>query len=402
MTDDLMTRESPEAGTRKTIPAGLLSLLAALALTGVSVFVWTAISAPQEAWRIFLVNFLLCSGVVSGAVALAAILEVSDARWQRIVRPAAESCAAALPAVLALFLISALGREVLFPWAADGSGVHKPWLNVGAIYLRGSLGLLILAAVGMAFARSSRSGTGSGAGSGTGSGNAAATRWLAIAYLIVFVLVSAMLAVDLLMALDPHWYSSLFGGYYFAGNLYLGVAVATALAIAARRWLGSSDRMSREFQDRARSNMGKMLFSFSMIWMYMVWSQLLPIWYGNLPQETGYVQLRLATQPWQTLSYIVLLLNFVLPFVLLLPKAAKLNQQLLLGVALMVIAGTWIERFVLASPELMSGNESVFGMRAIFITVGFSAGFLLLLLTSLRRVSILEMDSGSEAASGSE
>src|SRR5690349_20153997 len=83
-------------------PGGLLTALAATAGIGAAVFVRTALDAPQEAWRIYLVNFLVCSGIASGAVALAAILEVSDARWPWLVRRAAECFATALPAMLVL------------------------------------------------------------------------------------------------------------------------------------------------------------------------------------------------------------------------------------------------------------------------------------------------------------
>ena len=360
-------------------PGGLLTLLAVVAAVGAGVFVWTALDAPREAWRIYLVNFLVSSGVVSGAVALAAIFEVSGARWVSLVRRAAESCAAALPAVVALFLITYLGRGVLMSWAAPDSGVHKPWLDVSSIYLRGTLGLALLAGLGLAFANKSRR-------EGFG-----ATRRLATAYLFVYVMVTSILAIDLLMALDPHWVSSLFGGYMFTGNIYAGIAASMVLAIIALRWLGGARHSSVAFQMTARSNMGKMLFSFAMIWMYMIWSQHLVIWYGNLPHETGYVQLRLATQPWQTLSCAVLLMNFILPFVLLIPKVCKLNQNLLLMISLLILAGTWIERFILATPELIEAGAPVFSLRAALITAGFAAGFLLMVLTSLRRVSMLEL-----------
>lgn len=360
-------------------PGGLLSGLAALAAIGAGVFVWTLRDAPAEAWRIYLVNFVLCMGVCSGAVALAAILEVSGARWPWLARRSAECFSAALPAVLMLFLISALGSATLMPWAAPDSGVRKPWLDVTSIYLRNGLGLLGLMATGMAFTRKS---TYAGVGSARG---------LAMGYLFAYVIVSSVLAIDLLMALEPHFVSSLFGGHFFSGNLYAGIAGAMAMCVAAARWLGAASHLTLASRERSRSNMGKMLFSFAMIWMYMFWSQHIAIWYGNLPQETGYMTLRLNSQPWQTFSYIVLLLNFILPFLLLIPRAAKLNQPLLLTLSIGVIAGTWLERFIMAAPPLLASGEAPFSLRGALISTGFIAAFLLLVLTSMRRVSILEV-----------
>lgn len=363
-----------------TWPGWLAPSLILVAAAGLVVFVLTVIDSPAQAWRIYHVNFLLWSGVTTGAVALAAIFEVSHARWPLPVRRMAEACAAYLPVVFALFVGTWLGREAIFHWAAPDSGVHKPWLNLNALYARDSIGLLLLCSAGVIFAyRSLRFET-----------RGRSLRHLAIALLFLFVLVNALLAVDLVMSLDPHWSSSLFGGYFFAGNLYLGIAAATALTVVACRWLGAGQQIDARILNSMFSNMGRMLFSFSLIWMYLIWSQYLVIWYGNLPQETGYVQLRIATQPWKSLSYAVLLLNFVLPFLLLLPKAAKQNGNVLLAVALMILTGTWIERLVLIGPPLTTAGQSLFEFRDALITAGFAASFLLVLLTTLRRPPILK------------
>ena len=154
--------------------------LAGLAAVGAGIFVWSAMSTPAEAWLAYLVGFTVCSGLVSGSVALAAIFEVSGARWLRLVRLAAESCVAALPALPVLFLITYLGKDVLMPWAAPDSGVHKAWLDVTSVYLRGTVGLAVVAGLGMAFVRkSNREGFGS-------------ARGLAMAYLVAFVIVTSI------------------------------------------------------------------------------------------------------------------------------------------------------------------------------------------------------------------
>lgn len=365
---------------RSGYPGGLMTGLAALAAVGAGTFAWTAMSSPQQAWLIYLVNFTVFSGLVSGAVALAAIFEVSGARWLRVVRLAAESCSAALPALPILLLITWLGRGVLMPWAAPDSGVHKAWLDVTSVYLRGTIGLAVMAGLGIAFTRKSQQ-------EGFG-----AARGLAMGYLFAFVIVTTIQAIDMLMALDPHWVSSLFGGHVFSGNIYAGVGLAYLLTAAMQRWLGGSVGLPLAFQMNARSNMAKMLFSFAMIWLYMFWSQHLVIWYGNLPAETGYMTLRLTTQPWETLAYIVFLLNFILPFVLLIPRSAKLNQPLLLALSFGVILGTWLERFIIAAPQLLPDGAPLLSVPALLITAGFAAAFLLMVLTSLKRVSMLEMN----------
>jgi Ni/Fe-hydrogenase subunit HybB-like protein len=197
--------------------------------------------------------------------------------------------------------------------------------------------------------------------------------------------VYTIFAWDFVMSLDPAWSSTLFGGYYFVGNLYLGLAAVTALTVFTSRRHG----LDHSVDSKVFHNLGKLLFCFALLWTYLFWSQYLVIWYGNLPRETRFLLVRTAQEPWSTLALAVLLANFLIPFVILLFRAARKSRQALLAVSAAIVAGMWLERFLLVAPSLSPGQRLFLGWQELAITAGFFALFLLTYMIALRGVSLL-------------
>ena len=109
---------------------------------------------------------------------------------------------------------------------------------------------------------------------------------IAVTYAMVFTLV----AFDGIMALQPHWFSNLLGGFYFMGS-FLGAHMLLALLAMYRRH--PDRRLEPDFSPKQRHDLGKLCFGFTVFWAYLMWAQFLVIWYGNLPEETGFVFARL-------------------------------------------------------------------------------------------------------------
>jgi hypothetical protein len=118
--------------------------------------------------------------------------------------------------------------------------------------------------------------------------------------------------------------------------------------------------------------LGKLLLGFNLTYLAMVWAQYIVIWYGNLPEETHFVILRIWQKPWALLSWSVLALSVLIPFLVFLSRRAKQVPWLVLCVGVSISAGLWIERYVLIVPSLWSGPRAPFG----WIEVGITAGFL--------------------------
>ena len=123
---------------------------------------------------------------------------------------------------------------------------------------------------------------------------------LAPAVLLAYAWVFSLLAFDFVMSLDRHWYSTLAGGYFFTGNLLLGVAFLAVVAVWSRHGLQLREYVGH----RQLHDIGKLLFGFCILWAYMLWSQYLVIWYGDLPEETAFIARRMQGT-WAPLTWIV-------------------------------------------------------------------------------------------------
>jgi hypothetical protein len=331
---------------------------------GIAVFgLVLAGTTPERGWQIFLVNFVFWAGALIAPVAWCAIFELSNARWPVLPRKLAAVCCTALPIVFVLFLATWLGGSALFQ--------H---VNTAGLYAREAIGLLALYVIALAFVRSS----GEIAGHGTRKLQA-----LAVALLIIYAAAQTLFAWDFLMWLEPHWTSTLFGGFYIVSSLYAGLAMLTLLVLYA-----TSSTIRPADEPQVLRNLGRLLFSFSLLWGYFFWSQYLVIWYGNLPREVGYVLIR-TQPPWSSLAAVVLLMNFLLPFLGLMPRSAKRSRAMLAVISGMVLLGVWLQTFLLAMPSLGPGATVLFGWQEALISVGFLALFPLIFLSRLTRTNRL-------------
>lgn len=371
-------------GEPKPLPAWLYPVLV-MAVAGGAVTFSALLAGPEpaRAWQSFLVNFLFWSGVAVAGVVLAAIFEVSEARWPVPTRQLGEACAAFLPVSFLLFLATWFGRRTLLPWADHPPAANAAWLNVPFFFAREALGLLLLYGAALLFSyRSLRAENRLSQDLGA---TRASLRRLAVVVLVLYASVYTIFAWDFVMSLDPAWSSTLFGGYYFVGNLYLGLAAVTALTVFTSRRHG----LDHSVDSKVFHNLGKLLFCFALLWTYLFWSQYLVIWYGNLPRETRFLLVRTAQEPWSTLALAVLLANFLIPFVILLFRAARKSRQALLAVSAVIVAGMWLERFLLVAPSLSPRQRLFLGWQELAITAGFFALFLLTYMIALRGVSLL-------------
>jgi hypothetical protein len=320
---------------------------------------------PEHAWKVYLVNFLFWTGISVAGPVFSAIFELTNARWASPqVREVAESLAGFLPLSLLLYLILAVGGTgSLYTWIADPPAARAAWFSLTFFVLRGGIGLLLLVLVVGKFILSSRQ---SRASETPSLGN---LRALAVSTILIYVFVFSLLAIDWIMSMDSSWVSTLFPAYFFMGNLYAGVAMIVVISFLWHRW----SEVEEWFSPNIAHDLGKILFGFCLLWTYLMWSQFLVIWYGNLPEELGFVVVR-TTGSWASLTWTVLGLCFLIPFSTLLTRRMK-QPHLLPIVSVLVLVGMWLERFLLVAPS--PGSSFHFFWFDFFISVGFLALFLL-------------------------
>ena len=121
---------------------------------------------------------------------------------------------------------------------------------------------------------------------------------LAVIVLFLWLITVSLWGFDLVMALDPIWYSGLFGGYFAVSTLYTTFCLLAILTIRANA------RGVASIPPAAVQDVAKLQFAMSIMWMYFFWSQYLVIWYGNVPVETRFFVARFFVQPWQTLAWV--------------------------------------------------------------------------------------------------
>jgi len=382
-----------------------------LVIPGVVVFLIGALREGQlRVWQIYLVNLLFWSGFAQAGVAVSALIHTTNGKWGKNIQHLMEGLTLfSFPAIL-LFLLLYIGDDVIFPWVRHPIPEKGLWLNIVHLFVRENVNLIVISVLSLVFLYFSfRPDVGrmiegdDGRIGGLLRGIAAnwkgfevedrrrkrILRILSPVLLFVYAITYSILAFDLVMSLDPYWYSTLFGAYYFMTNLYLGIAGIAIVIIATT----AAFRLEGVVTRAHRRDLGLMLFVFCLIALDFFWSQYLVIWYGNIPEETSFIVERINQPQWLPWSLTVLVGCFVLPFLLLLGRASKERPVLLLPIAGLVFAGMWVERYLLVVPTLWHEGGAPLGFPEFAMTLAFLAGFVLVYLLFLERFPALPCDA---------
>jgi hypothetical protein len=367
------TREPGSAGTPHgdLTPQGPVGLLAGLVALGVVAFAVGLLSgATERTWATFLVNLLFWSGLAAAGPAIAGMFEVSEARWASRLRRIATTTVAFMPASAVLFLVLFAAVGILYPWVREPVAKKALWLNVPFLAARILLGVAALYWVSIRFAQAVHA---SPAGAAQEPGRASRQR-LAVIMLFLFVIVVSLFGFDLVMSLDPHWFSGLLGGYFVVGTVYSGFAFLVLLVALRSRGRPAWLMPPEEVQDLA-----KLVFATSILWMYFFWSQYIVIWYGNVPIETRYVMARFFSDPWRALAITSCVIGWLIPFAYLLSRLTGRPPErhgTLVGIACLSLAAIFLERTVLVYPSVLkAGVTAAYGIVDLGVTVGFGALF---------------------------
>jgi Ni/Fe-hydrogenase subunit HybB-like protein len=366
---------------RGTIVFLLLPLLAGI----VTMVQATRGSDSGRAWEVYLVNLLFWSGISQAGLIMSAVMVMTNASWWRPIRRIAEGMTAFLPASFVLFVIFFAGARDLFPWVDWSAESRSPWLDWDALVWRdiGAISLLYIVSFVYLFVsiRMQRDGV---------SRNRSKTiRILSPILVLIYAIVYSLLAIDLIMTLSPPWFSTLFGAYFFIGNLYTGLAMLAILAVFLQGSPGGIEPIER----RHRRDIARLILAFCMITGDFFWSQFLVIWYGNLPEEIMFLLRRVDSTPWAILSWTVLVIAFIVPFLVLLSRRMKVNRAGLAGVSVIILVGMWLERYVLVVPSVYPGDSIPFGWTELGISIGFLSLCAISFILYLRSIPFLYADS---------
>ncbi len=173
-------------------------------------------------------------------------------------------------------------------------------------------------------------------------------------FMILFVVSVTFAAVDWVMSLVPHWYSSIFGIYLLVGTMVAGVALTTFIAAV----LKLQGRLPDSVGPDHFYNLGALLFALNTAWAYIAFAQFLLIWYANLPQETIWYEMR-GRGGWLGVSLVLIVAHFFVPFLALLTRQAKMDLPRLRWVAAWVLATHGLDLYWLVIPSLRSSGPAL-------------------------------------------
>jgi len=373
---EVPVRYLPRDRTMSTV-AGVLVVVGLLA------FVVRLMQDADSAWISYVTNWLFFTSIAMGSVMFAVATWIVKAKWNWPMRRISQSGAAFLPIAFVLMLPMLTLGDSYFPWiemmATDPIvQAKRAYLNMPFLVVRNIAGAVVLFGLAVYFVYLAvRPDMGLAEGSveedeGRRSWRGKLTQgWLgqereevasyqrmttmAPALVIVYALVMTIFSYDWAMSLEPHWFSTMFGPWFFMGAFWGGIT-ATGL------WSLYLRTKHRDFANyigiQQRHDVGKLTFAFTVFWGYLFFSQYIVIWYGKLPWEQAWI-VRRSGETWGGFSTLAVVLCFLVPFIGLIGRKPKMKPAIYTVFAASIMVGLWLERYGLVAPSLHHEGDPI-------------------------------------------
>ena len=380
-------------GTTLMIPAlivGVIGIVIAAAINGAPVHL-------ERFSHIYLVNFAFVLTMCIGCLFFVTISHLTRAGWNVTIRRIAELYAQCLPLLFILFLPILipllLSSDGLYVWNQAGWSIHgaseaaiaelnKPeaivppledlkrdYLNKGFFAFRWVIYFCIWGGMATFFLRTSLKQDETGEKKLTTRMQAfSAPAMIAFAVSVVFS------SLDLLMSLEPLWFSTMFPVYFFAGSVLSALALITLTSLLLQK----NGRVTDEITVEHYHDMGKLMFGFIVFWGYISFSQFLLIWYANIPEETFWYEYRMSlTDGWGVLSIILLVGHLFIPFLFMMGRTMRRNRKLMMIAVLWLLTMHWLDLYWLVMPQYArAGGTIEFGFISILSDIACAIGML--------------------------
>jgi hypothetical protein len=373
----------------------------AVAAAGIALCVLAAFLDPQQFFFAYLMAFLYWTGISLGCMAIWMLYNLTGGAWGFLIRRVLEAASRTLPLVALLFLPVAVGLPYLYLWVnpqqateyqawlveagavpADALSepqrhllehrqlperekqllAHKePYLNVPFFLIRTAVYFLVWLVLAFLLNRWS-------ALQDRDASADLAERFGAVSApgLVLYGLTMTFAAIDWVMTLEPFWWSTIFGGIVATGQLL----PALAFAILVTAGLSYYPPVADVSAPTIWNDLGSLLLAFVMLWTYMMFSQLLLIWSGNLVEEIPWYLIRWMGG-WQWVGLLLVVFYFLLPFLVLLSRDIKRFPRRLMVVAGLILVMSFVHQIWMIAPVLSPGRLHVSWMApAALVTTG--------------------------------
>jgi hypothetical protein len=354
-----------------------------LMVAGLLTTVFGLISDPARTWANYLLNSYFFLAIAIGASFFYALQYITQSGWSAGFKRVPEALFAYIPYAAIFFLLLFFGMSTLYEWsrpdavATDELLRHKaPYLNIPFFYIRLVLYFALWIIITRQLRRLSLQEDTSG-----GLSYFQRSELYSKIYIFILAITFSLAIIDWIKSIDAHWFSTLFALKNFISAFQHGVAVIAVLIIVM------NIRGHFSFMNGSHvHDFNRYLFILSVFYGYFWFSQFMLIWFANIPEETIYYHTRLEPG-WRPFWIADIVINWLVPFLILLPPILSRKKYLILAVAILLIFGLWIDLFIEIMPGV-TGKPQV-GLIEAGMFIGFAGLFALITGVTLSRVSLV-------------
>lgn len=360
-----------------------LAAVGALGLAGVY-----ATGGAERFFADYLLGFWYFGGISVTMLFFSALQYLARAGWSASIRRIAENYTGMVPfllvAMLPIIANFYMGHHSIYEWAHEGAFNDEILHKKMAYFEQGMFGhdfiviRLVMYCVLWFVMRRFIVGNSLKQDSMPGDLTPTRANWKRSApFVLLYAVTITFAAFDLLMTLEPHWFSTIWGVYSFAGHFVASLTIIAMTMVVLR----NNGYLSGYIRDEHYHDIGKLMFAFSVFWTYIAFSQYFIIWYANLPEETVYFSNRM-THGWQYVGYALVLTHFVVPFMLLLRQNVKRNSKMLVTAGIIILVSHFIDILWIIMPavghHILKAESMVFGWQEFTGWLFFAGLFLLM------------------------
>ena len=354
-----------------------------MVVVGIAAVVVAFIGDPQRAWANYLLNNVYFVSLAAGALLFVSIQRVTHSGWSAGFIRIPEAMSGYLPVAAVLFLIMILGVKSLYHWSHTEEFAHDPLLAHKAPYLNTPfwvIRMVIFFALWILMAYLIRNLSRKEDQVG-GLELFRKGEHYAKIYIFIILITFSFAMIDWIMSIDAHWYSTIFAVKNFVAAFHHAAIVITFIVLLMHQ------RGYFPFLNKSHlGDFSRYIFMLCIIWGYFWFAEFMLIWYGNIPEETVYFVSRMKGEEFTFFFYANIVINWFLPFALLMPKATARNSTFLKIVIPFLIVGQFIDLYIQIFPGTV--GEMVLGFQEIGMFVGFAGLFMLVFGYMLTRANL--------------
>lgn len=350
---------------------------------GVLSFALGFVFDAKRTWANYLLNNYYFVSLAVGAAFFGAIQYITQSGWSAMFKRVPEALASYFPYAAGFFVLMYFGMHSIYEWTHDEVVQHdhllqfkSPYLNIPFFFIR----VAVFFALWIIMSRLLRKLSLQEDEHGGMEYFKKSERYSKI-FIFIIAFSFSLFGVDILMSLEPHWYSTLFAGKSFIAGLLHASSIMALIVI-----LLSKQGYYKQLNGSHLHDFTRYIFMASIVWGYFNFAEFMLIWYGNIPEETMWFVKRWEGT-YKILFFVNIILNWAVPFLVLMPRKSSRSKMIILPVVLLLIIGQYTELYYIIWPATV--HEAKFGLLEIGTFLGYAGLFAWVVGTALTKASLV-------------